>query len=91
MGFTFKKKDFKMLSVITGRRVAKFSKKELIEMHVEIANMTESELEANWYQADNLPKWLWASGHCKRSKRSLLIKLLKLITSENQTIDVRIK
>lgn len=79
-----------MLSVIIGNGiVVKFSKKELRKIHADIANMTEGELEATYYQADNLPKWLWTSGHCKRSKRSLLIKLLKLIASENQTIDVQ--
>lgn len=82
-----------MLNAITnsGRKV-KFSKEELREMHAEIANMSEVELESTYYQADNLPKWLWTSGICKRSKKSIVVKLLKFITAKEEiTIDVRTK
>lgn len=65
--------------IVFGGKKIKFSKLEIDEM---IANIDD------YLWADNLPKWLMASGHCKFSEKSVVAKL-KEIRNSRKTIDVR--
>lgn len=67
-------------AIVYGNKKINYTKKEIQKM---IDNI-------DVYQcADNLPKWLFASGQCKSSTRSITKCLKKLIAGEKQTIDVR--